>query len=94
MSKMTDDEIETLVLVVSFDRDVSASEVGHTLVDGGMTDAKAREHGLRRMLPLIRAKAIWRATAGNFHPTEKGRIASAILMGKDPSLYHAFFDEA
>lgn len=94
MPKMTQDEILTLLTVVSLDREVTGAEIGE-IVSGSSRGHSPSfyEYGRRYALPLVEAGVLVKPAPDRYLPTERGRIAAGLLMAKDPGLYVAFFDD-
>ena len=89
---MTTEEILALMTLVSSNRPMSARQVGETIIDSASV-AERYEGGRKALIPLVMHGAVVAPFTDSYSPTEKGRIAAALLMAKDPGLRVAFFDE-
>ncbi len=85
---MTQDECLALLAVVAHGEPVATEVIGLGLQQGRTA---AREIGRRHLNELERQGAVRRVFYGLWLPTEKGRIAAALIMGKDPELMEIFF---
>lgn len=93
MTAMTDDEKLTLMMLLTAGKRLQAAEVGEGLT-GSIGSEGARAHALETLRSLERGGAA-RRLSGPHSPweiTEKGRIAAAILMHKQPDLRAIFID--
>lgn len=91
---MNDDEILTLMMLLTSERRLQAGQVGEGLT-GRIDRESARVVGMAALRSLERQGAA-RRIAGPHSPweiTEKGRIAAALLMHKNPDLRQIFIDD-
>ena len=94
MARMTDDEVLALMMLLTAERPVQARAIGEGLT-GRLNSEGARAQALSVLRSLRRGGAAARI-AGSHSPweiTEKGRIAAALLMYKDPELRQIFIDD-
>lgn len=82
---MTDDETLTLMMALVSKSPLKSREIAQGL-DSDVAHAYYVASGLRRQGALEKPRY------GHWTITEKGRIACALAMHKDPSLHVAFFD--
>lgn len=94
MAAMTDDEILALMMLLTAERRLQAADIGEGL-SGKIGSEGARTHALGVLRALERGGAA-RRMSGPHSPweiTEKGRIAAALLMHKQPDLRSIFIDD-
>ena len=94
MAVMTAKEVETLVVVLAEGGSARFEDLGATLWRLRRTPSReaACELGRRRAAPLVAAGALHKAVRGSVGLTEKGRIAAALLVARDPHLRDLFDD--
>lgn len=95
MAAMTREELETLAVLLAEDGQASYQDLGFLLWNRPRrpTAETARVYGKRRADALVAAGALCRPAAGRVALTERGRIALALSMARDPALRSAFLDE-
>lgn len=82
---MTQDETITLLMALVAERPLQSRDIANGL-------GCSIEHAYYVANSLRNAGALAKPRYGHWSITEKGRIASALAMHKDPSLHYAFFD--
>ena len=82
---MTADETLTLMMALTARRPLESRQIAQGL-DTSVEHAYYVANGLKRLGALEKPRY------GHWTITEKGRIACALAMHKDPSLVAAFFD--
>ncbi len=94
MARMSDDDMETLRTVAAFGEALTYAELGAILPEGvGLRSERRRNIGVRRCRPLIEGGAVTLSGLHKLTITEKGRIALALLLGKQ-SMRHARAEHA
>lgn len=81
---MTRSEIDTLLFIVLCERPVTAFELGAAFYP---SDDEQKEYDLGRACArgLVKGGALWWTRAPlRYLPTERGRIAAALLLAKSP----------
>lgn len=88
------DRILALMTLIAVDHPMSALQIGEAISDFARKNRQAYyEYGYATLGPLVAQGAVAKPFSDFYVPTEKGRIAAALLMAKDPGLRAAFFDE-
>lgn len=93
MAKISDDEILALLMLLTAERRLQAADIG-TGITGRIGSESARVYGLEILRSLARGGAATRL-GGPHSPweiTEKGRIAAALIMSKNPDLCESFVE--
>lgn len=85
-------EVEVLLTLIAGDRPMTPLTLGEILHDGTRPETVAE--AMRKILRRLIGKGMVDSPSwGLYLVTERGRIAAALEMAKDPALRAAFFDE-
>jgi hypothetical protein len=95
MAVMTPSEVEGLMLALAFSLErptFTVRELGLAIFGNEYTLTSCEIYGRKLLDDLAKAGAVAHRHYGGWWITEKGRIAAALLMARDPTLRVAFID--